>query len=57
MKSIEQKIIHMECSRVRCDICKISIHRASYNRHVNISRKNPMKRVVKETNKISDTEV
>ena len=71
IKSIKQNIKHMEYNRVRCDICKIDIHRASYSRNLKskkhsenmsqnkviIPRKNPMKRVVKEVFKVSDTKV
>ena len=63
----------MKHNRVRCDICKNDIHRASYSRHLkskkhleNISqnkvivpRKKPIKRVVetKEVFKVTDTNV
>ena len=57
IRSIKQNNKLMEWSRVRCDICIIDIRRASYKPHVNTSRKNPMKRVVKETNKVSNTKV
>ena len=35
MKSFKQNIKLMKNNRVRCDICKIDIHRASYSRHLN----------------------
>ena len=33
-KTIKQNIKLMKHNRVRCDICKIDIHRASYTRHL-----------------------
>ena len=68
IKSINQNIKLLKYNRVRCDICKIDIHSASYARHlkskkhlenftqnkVNIPRKDPIKRVVKQENKVSD---
>ena len=58
----------MKYNRVRCDICNIDIHRASYIRHLKIrkqsenmtqnkvivSGKIPIKRVVKEEIKVRD---
>ena len=71
IKSMKQIIKLMEYNGVRCDFCKIDIHRASYCRHIKskkhfenmsknkviVPRKNPMKRVVKEVFKVSDTKV
>ena len=68
IKIIKQNIKLMEYNRVRCDICRIDTHRASYSRYlkikkhlesmsqniVNIPRKKPKKRVVKVENKVSD---
>ena len=70
-KSIEQNIKNMKHNSVRCDNCKINIHRASYSGHlkskkllekiqqntVNTPRKEPMKTVVKEVIKVTDTNV
>ena len=61
----------MKENRVRCDICKIDIHRASYARHLKskmqlenltqnnviIPRKNPIKRIVAKNINISNTKV
>ena len=61
----------MKYNRVRCDTCKIDIHRATYARHFkskkhlqNISqnkiinpKKSPIKRVVQEDIRASDTKV
>ena len=60
----------MKNNRVGCDIRKNDIHRASNSRHLkskkhfenmskkrNISRKNPLKRVVKEDFEVSDIKV
>ena len=69
IKCIKQTISLMEYNRVRCGICKIDIHRASYSSHlkskkhlenmsqnkVTFPRKNPMKRVVKGVINVSDT--
>jgi len=58
----------MKHNSVRCDVCKIAIHRASYGRHLKsgkhmeniaqnkvfIPKKNPINRVVKEEIKVSD---
>ena len=55
----------------RCHVCKIDIHRASYSRHLKskkhleviqqnkviIPRNKPIKRVVKEDIKVTDTKV
>ena len=60
----------MKNSRVKCDICKIEIHRASYSRHlksekhlekikenkVTFAWKSPMKRALKEKIKVSDND-
>ena len=61
----------MKNVRVRCDFSKIDIHRASFSRHskskkhlenmtqnnVVVPWNNPIKRVVKEGIKVSDTKV
>ena len=81
IKSLRKKIIkngkkgqdikNRKHIRVRCDICKIYFHRASYARHlksgkhiekliqnkVNILRKIPIKRIEKRKIIISDTKV
>ena len=32
--TIKQNFMNMKSNRVRCEICKIDIHRASYARHL-----------------------
>ena len=68
IKSIKQNIKIKKHNGVTCDISKTDLHRASYSRHlknkkplenihqnkVNIPRKNPIKRVVKEEIKVFD---
>ena len=68
IKFVKQKIKINKYNRVRCDICKNDIHRASYSRHLEskehlekkpqskviIPRKNQIKRVVEEGIKVSD---
>ena len=34
IKSLKRKIKKMKHNRVRCDNCKIDLHRASYSRHL-----------------------
>ena len=66
IKCSKQNIKLMDYKRVRCDICKSDIHRARHlksKKHVdiisqikmNVPTKNPIKRVVKDENKVSDT--
>ena len=68
-KRTRQSIKNLIFNRVRCDICKIDIHKTSYSRHLKrekrsenttqknviVPRKNPIKRVVEENTKESDT--
>ena len=69
IKSNKRKFKLMICSRVRCDFYKIDTHRASYSERkerkkhseniqqnkIFVLRRNPIKRIVKEDNKVSDT--
>ena len=61
----------MKYNRVKCDICKTDIHRASYSRHLksenhlenisqneaSIPRKNSTKQVVKKHIKVPDIDI
>ena len=71
IKTNKRKFKLMICNRFRCDIFKIETDRASYSerkeskKHVEniqqnnvfIPRRNPIKRIVKEDIKVSDTKV
>ena len=66
-----QEIKNLKNNRVRCDICKIDLHRFSCSRQIKSKKrlenirqnkvllpwKNPIRRVVKEDMQVSDTKV
>ena len=71
IRKIQQSYKNLKYKRVRCDICKIDIHRTSYSRHLKsmkhlekisqnkvvVPRRNPMKRVVREQFKVPDFDI